>query len=101
MLHFAGWYGLLTTARDGAILKLSACPKLNCDRLGCSAVLQIRLGFLVATSPASIVAGPRAFPAIVMSASDTGGCCSASPSRRVLTLWSWSPSSRIASQLLA
>jgi hypothetical protein len=38
-------------------------------------VLQIGLGFLVATSTANIVAVPRTFPAIVMSASDTGGYC--------------------------
>jgi len=44
-------------------------------------VLQIGLGLLVATSIAKIVAVPRTLPAIVMSASDTGGCCSAGPSR--------------------
>jgi hypothetical protein len=55
---------------------------------GFSPVFQIGLGLLVATSTANIVAVPRTLPAIVMSASDTGGCCPASPSRRVLTLWS-------------
>ena len=36
------------------------------------------------------VAVSRTFPEIVMSASDTGGCCFASASRRLLTLWSCS-----------
>src|ERR1700730_2777148 len=39
----------------------------------------------VATSTASTVAVLRTFPAIVISASDTAGCRSASPSRRALT----------------
>jgi hypothetical protein len=47
---------------------------------------QIGLGVLLATSTANIVAVLRTLPAIVTSASDTGGCCSASPSRRLLTL---------------
>ena len=51
-------------------------------------VHQIGLGPFVATSTPSTVAVARTFPAIVMSASDRGGCCSASPSRRVLTLLS-------------
>jgi len=59
---------------------------------------QISLGVLVATSTANRVAVLRTLPAIFMRAPDTGGCCSASPSRRVLTLWSWSTSFRIASK---
>jgi hypothetical protein len=49
---------------------------------------QIGLGILTATSTANKVAVLRTFPAMVMSASDTGECCSASASIRVLTLWS-------------
>ena len=61
---------------------------------------QISLGLLVATNTANIVAVLRILPAIVVSAFDTGSCCSASPSRRVLTLWSWSTSFRIASKTM-
>src|ERR1700683_4099543 len=71
----------------------------HCD-CGLSAELRIGLGVLVATSTANMVAVPRTLPAMVMGASDTGGCCSASPSRRVLTLWSWSTSFRIASKTM-
>lgn len=51
----------------------------------------------VATSTPKIVAVFRTLPEIVMSASDTGGCCSASITRRSLTLWSCSTSRRMAS----
>src|SRR5438874_11484407 len=63
-------------------------------------MLQMSLGLLIVTSTASIVALLRILPAIVTSASDTGSCWPASPSRRVLTLWSWSTSSRIASKII-
>jgi len=49
---------------------------------------QIGFGSLVATSTANRVAVLRTLPAIVISDSVIGACCSASPSRRVLTLWS-------------
>jgi hypothetical protein len=52
------------------------------------AVLQIGFGPFATTSTANRVAVLRTFPAIVRSASDMGACCSASPSSRVLTLWS-------------
>jgi hypothetical protein len=60
---------------------------------GFSPVLQIGLGLLLARSTANI----GAVRAVVMGASDTGGCFSASPSRRYWTLWSWPTSLRIAS----
>ena len=44
------------------------------------------LGLLVATSTANTTAVLRTLPAIAISASETGACCSANPSRRVLTL---------------
>ena len=72
-------------------------PSTVAQLKGCT---QINLGLLVATSTANIVAVLRTLPAIVVSASDTGGCFSASPSRRVLTLWSWSTSFRIASKTI-
>jgi hypothetical protein len=46
---------------------------------------QIGFGNFVATSAANIVAVLRTLPAIDISASVMGKCCSASPSRRVLT----------------
>ncbi len=49
---------------------------------------QSGFGPLAATSTANKVAAVRTFPAIVMSASDMGACCSASASSRVLTAWS-------------
>ncbi len=62
------------------------------------AALQIGFGPLVATSTANTVAVLRTFPAIVRSASAMGVCCSASPSSRVLTLWSWSTSRKISAK---
>jgi len=57
---------------------------------------QIGLGPLVATSTSNKVAALRTVPAIVMRGSDMSGCCSASALRRVLTLWSWLTSRKIA-----
>src|SRR5664280_662720 len=56
------------------------------------------LVIFVTISTSRTVAVLRTFPEIVRSASDTGGCCSASASRRLLTLWSCSASARIASR---
>ena len=53
-----------------------------------SCLTQIGFGVLVATSTAKRVAVLRTLPAIVISASVMGLCCSASPSRRVLMSWS-------------
>jgi hypothetical protein len=57
---------------------------------------QIGLGALATTNTANTVA--VLFPAIVVRASDIGGCCSVSRSSRVLTLLSWSTSRRTASK---
>ena len=59
---------------------------------------QIRFGPLVAITTANIVAVLRTLPAMLISASDTSGCCSARLSSRVPTLWSCSTSCRIASK---
>jgi hypothetical protein len=59
---------------------------------------QIGFGPFARTSTANTVAVLRTLPAIVRSASDKGVCCSANPSSRVLTLWSWSTSRKIAAK---
>jgi hypothetical protein len=57
---------------------------------------QIGFGPFVATSTSKRVAVSRRVPAIIMSGSDNGRCCSASASRRVLTLKRSSTSRKIA-----
>ena len=61
---------------------------------------QISFGLLVATNTANIVAVLRILSAIASSAFDTDSCCFASSWRRVLTLWSWSTSFRMASKII-
>jgi len=68
-------------------LQWAGDPDLICGRRSSSST-QIGLGPLVATSTSNKVAALQTVPAIVMSGSDIGGCCSASASRRVLTFWS-------------
>ena len=60
-----------------------------CTQIGCDP--------LVATRSSNTVALFRTFPATVKSSADMFGCCSASASRRVLTLWRCSTSRKIAS----
>ena len=61
---------------------------------------EFQIGFepCVATSTAKTVAALRTLPATGMRASETAGCCSASPLKRVLTVWSFSTSFSIASK---
>ena len=59
---------------------------------------QFGLGLLIAATTANTVAVFRTFPEIVISASVTGGYCSASLSRRALTPWRSSTSLTIASK---
>jgi hypothetical protein len=58
----------------------------------------IGLVIFVATSTPRIVATFRTFPEIVISASDIGGCCSASITRRSLTSCNCPTSRRMASK---
>ena len=84
--HWFGFGAVLHWVRPSALKHASrSLLQLSCSghTLCCN---QIDFGLLVATSTANIVAVLRTLPAIVMSAFATGGCCSASPSRRVLTL---------------
>ena len=65
-----------------------------------SALAQIALGPLIATSNFNMTAALRTVPAIDKSANDKGGCCFANASRRVLTPLIWSTSFRSASRNL-
>jgi hypothetical protein len=89
------WFCLVTFAlrvtkrwteesEDWSILNIfqrSCCSQSSC-------LTQIGFEVLVATSTAKRVAVLRTLPAIVISASVMGLCCSASPSRRMLMSWS-------------
>jgi hypothetical protein len=80
-------------------LPRSNVPISDCQALGyIVCCTQTGFGPFVATSTANTVAVLRTLPAIVISASDMGACCSASPSRRVLTLRSSSTSRKIAAK---
>src|SRR6185312_11741442 len=69
---------------DGAeVKKQNVAPELHPETDKASPSLPCSL---VATRTANMVAVPRTFPAIVRSASNTGGYCSAKPSSLVLTL---------------
>jgi hypothetical protein len=67
-------------------------------RARCERCPQFGLGLLIAATTANTVAVFRTFPEIVLSASVTGGYCSASFSRRALTPWRPSTSLTIASK---
>src|ERR1700687_2041268 len=67
-------------------------------RAGRERYTQFGLGLLIAATTANTVAVFRTFPEIVLSASVTGGYCSASLSRRALTPCRSSTSLTIASK---